>query len=289
MLSGFAMSGLYSTRFGGLRNAHHFYIERVIRIAPQYYFYLIITFIFLYGFEFWFSGFPARKLELVDVFSNIALIPMGLVIYFPSVLNFALIGQAVSLASEMIFYLLVPFIFVYRFATLLACLVSIIVFILATQSYISIVAYSYNFLPGPLIFFIIGHFLYKKQWTWLTMCVTFLLLNHVALVAREEMLTGFNLDIYVGFWVGLLLISFLMHKKPNKIDHFFGNASYGCFLGHYTILIVFRHYNIFDDDKVMFTIYLLVSSILAGFFSHYVIERPTIKYRRIWRSKKLNN
>lgn len=288
ILSGYAMSGLYSTKFGLLKNAHHFYIERIIRIAPQYYFYLIVTFFMLYGLELWFSGFPARKLEWLDVFSNIALIPMGLAIYFPALLNFALIGQAVSLANEMIFYSLVPLIFVYRLSTMFACVVSLVVFFLATQSSISIVAYSYNYLPGPLIFFIIGHFLYKKAWKWLVACVIPLLINQIILIYRGEMQTGFNLDIYVGLWVGLMSIYMLMHLKPNKIDHWLGNASYGCFLGHYSALIAFRHYHFFDDNQLMFSVSLLFVSILAGFISYYFIEHPTIRYRRMWRSNKLN-
>jgi peptidoglycan/LPS O-acetylase OafA/YrhL len=287
MLSGYAMSGLYSSRFGTLKNAHHFYIERVIRIAPQYYFYLILTFIMLFGFELWFSGFPARKLEWVDVFSNITLIPMGLTIYFPALLNFALIGQAVSLANEMIFYLLVPIIFVYRLSTVLACVVSLVLFCLATQSEISIVAYSYNYLPGPLIFFIIGHFLYKKAWLGLAGSVVPLLVNQIILIQQGEMKSGFNLDIYIGLWVGLMTIYLLMHLKPNKIDHILGNASYGCFLGHYVMLIAFRHYHIFDNNLLMFSVSLLSISILAGFISHYLVEFPTIRYRHFWRNKNL--
>jgi len=47
MVSGYVMSALYTNRFVTVKNARYFYMERIIRIAPQYYFYLSIAF-FLY-------------------------------------------------------------------------------------------------------------------------------------------------------------------------------------------------------------------------------------------------
>ena len=287
MISGFAMSGLYSTRFFG-RNVRHFYIERIIRIMPQYYFIWLCTFIMLYGFDIWIKDFPNKNLGIMDVFSNLTLIPMGLTIYFPFLMKFALIGHAVSLANEMIFYVLVPLVLVYRLVTVVAFIISMIVFCLATQSSISAVAFSYNYLPGPIIFFVIGHLLYIKKWNYLIVAIIPLAMNQLYLLYKGGMLTGFNLDIYVGFYVGFAAMLLLMNLKPNKLDHFLGTASYGCFLGHLPLLIAFRYFNIFENNLLMFSISLLFFSIIIGFISYFLVERPTQKYRYYWRDRSNN-
>jgi len=284
MISGFAMSGLYSTRFYS-KDFAYFYIERIIRIMPQYCFYLACTFCMLYGFDIWVSDYPSGNLGAMDVFSNVVLIPMGLTIYFPFLMDFALIGHAVSLANEMIFYMLVPLVLVYRLMSVVAAVISVLVFCLATHSSMSIVAYSYNYLPGPFIFFVIGHLLYLRKWNYIFAAMMPLILNQIYLLHIGEMSAGFNLDIYVGFYFGFMVMFLLMNYESNKIDHFLGAASYGCFLGHLPLLILFKYFKIFEDNLLMFSISLLFASILIGFISYYVVEKPMQKYKSVWRNK----
>ena len=292
MISGFVISALYSSRFVDERATYalRFYIERFVRIAPQYYFYLIFFLFFLYNFDLWYPAFPAREFTLMDAFTNFTLIPMALTIYFPSLLQFAVIGQAVSLATECLFYFIVPLLHMFprsffRHVSVIITMLSLIVFCLATNELLPIVIYSYNFLPGPLIFFFIGYFIYKRQWVYLGSIIFILLVNQSCLYHFGLLTAGFNLDIYVGLYFGLIIIPILKNKKTNYIDNLLGAISYGCFLGHGIILLAFRRYEILSHDKLIFTLLLLFLSLSAGCLSYFLVEKPTLKYRRQFRLK----
>ena len=90
-----------------------FYRDRLIRILPQYYFYSILTFLFLAC-----TGFIAMHYSLSAILSNLLVIPLNLhkffnVSFFANS-DYALIPPAWYLGTELQFYLLAPFLFKYR-------------------------------------------------------------------------------------------------------------------------------------------------------------------------------
>jgi peptidoglycan/LPS O-acetylase OafA/YrhL len=91
---------------------------------------------------------------------------------------------------------------------------------------------------------------------------------------------GFNKEIFLGLYFGAACIMLLRHLRPKKIDNWMGAVSYGCFLGHYPILVTLDHYGIFKESRIRFMFLLLFLSVLAGAVSYFLVELPTLKYRR---------
>lgn len=305
MISGYVISGLYTTKFTKVKNARYFYIDRLIRIAPQYYFYLLIT-IIIFHIPWGIEGIPDSKITVLNLASNITLLPLGLRIYLPSSLNpmatiFPLVGTTWSLANEFIFYLIAPLVLVVPVFTFSALFTSLCVFCLASHGILSIYQFSYWVLPGPLVFFLIGHFIYQRKWAYLTLTIIILFLNHLhliysGLISRYSGLeaTGFNLDIYIGLYFGLIIILFLRSLKPNVIDNWLGSISYGCFLCHFPIYALFivaskRGLIHLGDNQLMYPIIVLLLSCGLGVFSYHFIEKPLRKYRFQRRFNKMDN
>ncbi len=297
MISGYVISGLYTTKFIKVSNAHHFYIDRFIRIAPQYYFYLLITFLTFY-IPWGTDSAPVRNLTTLNLISNVTLIPLGLTTYLPASLNpmatiFPLIGPTWSLANEFIFYLIAPVVLVIPFVTFSALVTSLCVFCLASHGILTIYGFTYWFLPGPLVFFLIGHFIYQRKWWYLTSTMMILFINHLHLISLGRIsiysgieATGFNLEIYIGLYCGLIIILFLKNLRPNVIDNWLGSISYGCFLNHFLLISAMPFLHI--QTVFTFTCTLLILSCCLGTFSFYCIEKPMRKYCRQRRFIKNN-
>jgi peptidoglycan/LPS O-acetylase OafA/YrhL len=159
---------------------------------------------------------------------------------------------------------------------------------------LSIYYFSYWALPGPLVFFFIGHFIYQRKWFYLVSTLAILVINHIHLIysghiARYAGLeaTGLNLDIYVGLYFGVIAILFLKNLKPNRIDNWLGSISYGCFLCHIPVYTLFaaaiRQGIIHPEGTALIHAMILLSSCILGLFSFYCIEKPLRKYRNVWR------
>lgn len=290
IISGYVMSGLYNSRYRTIENAHFFYIDRFLRIAPQYYFYLALTFFVFHKPWTWNTDF-FQPICLTTFISNVLLLPLGLTPYLASVRDvtpmFPLIATTFSLANEVLFYLLVPIILVTPFATFGMAILSLTFFCLATNNIIPNCAFSYWVLPGPLIFFLIGHFICQKKWFPLVLTMLILCGNHVLLIISgfadkaNEASTGFTLDIYNGLYLGVLAILILRNFSSNRIDDWLGSISYGMFLCHLPLMHALGHLTprLMQVLESHISLLILTSSCF-GAFSFYVIEKPIRKYGR---------
>lgn len=280
ILSGFVVSALYSKSFGHLRNAPNFYIERAIRILPQYYYYLILYTIFFVSTE-WFAR--NQHLTLTNLFANITLIPLGLRLYLPDTLHLSsIIMPAHSLATEVIFYLLMPII-IYRFGTLISLLVSLVVFCLASHNIIPIDIHTYWTVPGILIFFLLGHLLYQKNYKLLALSLGVLIANQLHLLMVNQATAEFNKEIYLGVYFGIAMVLILRNFKSNAFDKWCGCLSYGCFLSHIGINQFLGHFQILITYPFANALTLLALSILSGYISYRFVEKKTEHLRRKWR------
>lgn len=283
VLSGYAMSGLFSTRFGSPANAGWFYLERFVRIAPQFYFYLALTLLGPFGLGMWSAHFPERQISAVNLLGNASLLPLGLTAYLPPLDIFAIVGPTVTLANEFLFYLLTPVILVVPAATLAGLALSVTVFVLATHGVVPMANYSYNYLPGPLVFFLAGQFIHQRKYALLGATLTALAMNYGLLGMSGLAGAGFNIELHLGLFCGVAAIMALGRLRNAPLDAWLGLPSYGCFLGHSVILVAMRHYDAFPDSKAAFAIALLAASILLGYMSYFLVERPTVALRRACR------
>ncbi len=226
MISGYAMTGLILTRFSDQKRFSRFYLERVVRLAPQYYFWLafaIITSVCLkwYPYEINLAGFVPYGL-----FSYITVIPLGMQRYFGSV-DALVMPQATTLGIEISFYIISPWLLQSRKLSWIASLICLGVFLMTMLEILPANIFTYFKTPGPMIFYLLGSFLYKKDWLSLgAFTVALVAMLVIGLPQR------FNMEFLLGLIIGLPIILFLIQFPANKLDSALGNASYGCYLGH---------------------------------------------------------
>jgi peptidoglycan/LPS O-acetylase OafA/YrhL len=274
MISGWAMTALLETRFPNPGSALVFYFERFIRLAPQYYLWLAIgvfTALYLHIYSVNTDGFVLHGLM-----AYLLVIPLGLQRYFGSV-DTHIIAQASSLGIEITFYIFSPWVLKSRLFSCLAGCVGLVIFAATSFKILPDNIYTYYNFPGPIIFFILGSFLYKKD----TRSILFFGLALI-LILIFGLPQRFNLEFIIGVVFGLPIVFICSRFPSQRFDSLLGDASYGCFLGHFIVFSFMLYY--FDIDSassgIYFRIMAVVLSCFIGWLSFYLVERPTLAYRR---------
>lgn len=276
MISGYAMTGLLQSRFPREIDAPVFYIERIVRLVPQYYLWLAIAlfsslFLKIYPYEINTQGFYPY-----GIFSYLMVWPLGLQRYIGSV-NALILPQATTLGIEITFYMLSPWILKNKIFSWGCALIGLSIFIGTAFSFLPENIYTYYTSPGPIVFYLLGSFVYQKKWIQMgILAIVLLIILVIGLPQR------FNLEFMVGLITGLPLLIVLARFPSNNIDSAFGDASYGCFLAHG--IVFFAMSNWFHMPISEFTASLRIAAIvlscLVGWISFYGVERPTIPFRR---------
>lgn len=277
MISGYAMTGLIQKRFTNIKSAPTFLLERFVRLAPQYYFWLVIS---LFGWFYLQSPFFENdnvkefinSLYPYGLISYITVIPKAFQAWFP--FKWQVMGQIGTLAIEITLYLLSPWILKSRKMSWLAAFISIFIFIATVFEYLPENAYTYGSTLGPMIFYIMGSFLYRKDWFSLSFFTTVMIILLLINLPQR-----YNIEFLVAIIFGLTALMSLIQLPTNKFDSAMGDASYGCFLCHGVIIDIMTHY-LAQNTTPLHMIFFIIFSCLAGYLSFYFIERPTISFRR---------
>ena len=289
ILSGYAMTGLWDSHYKTRGKSQYFYLERLIRIFPQYYFWLLITLVLTFGLNWWFPGYEEKEISFKVILNALSLIPYALDIYLPETIAWNPIGVTTSLANEEIFYLIAPLLFTFRKTFFAIATVSLFIFFLSIFDIIAINVYSYFYFPGPTVFLFIGHLVYRRD-SFLVNIYGLMILSMICVSAITGNISdGYNREIFVGIILGTFIPILIGNKHETQFSKILGNASYGMFLGHTAVLIVLKHFNCFDDSKFLFGATWYLISIIAGWCSYMVIEKPTLTLRRQVRSKAISS
>ena len=283
MLSGFAMSGLWSKQYKFGKFSLRFYAERILRIYPQYLFYMLLTILLTFVLGWWLPNSQAQKLTPNIICDAFTLIPYSLGIYIRGLVQYNPMGITTSLSNEELFYLIAPLIFISKKFAHFLFLFAGVVFCCSTWGLLTRDVFSYYFQPGPAVFMILGHWIYERNWLSLKIAIGLLAINcSVLLIAGKEFM-GLNPEICVSLFLGIPLI-ILMQKNYNlKGESFFGSMSYGMFLSQTPILIILKHFKLFPHSIFWFGAVWLLSSSFLGRVSFMTIEAPTILFRRRFR------
>lgn len=270
MLSGYAMTGLITSRFNSSASAHLFFLERIVRLGPQYYFWLMASLCAAY-FQVlaphWEGFLPKGLLAYLTV------IPLGTQRYTFE-LKTLLMPQATTLAIEITFYLLSPWVLRSMWLSWGAALVSVGIFAATAAGLLPPNIYTYYNTPGPLAFYVLGSFLYRKDWRSLGLLATM-----IAGTLLPHWERHFDLEWLLALVFGLPILIVLSRLKPNRLDGALGDASYGCFLGHMIIMALVPRAGI-PSTTMQGQCIGIALSCLAGYAVYYVLERPTVPYRR---------
>lgn len=272
ILSGYLMTAVLKNKFTHQYRLQikQFFQDRFLRIFPLYYFYLLLTIFFLLitnRFIFSLTGF----------FSHLTIFPLN---YYQLVrINLEtftinpLITPAWSLASELHFYLLIPFIINKPKVKLFFFFSSLSIFISSSLFLTEPFFFNYVFPLGTLFAFLTGSYLFEHKSgasakpvyaTWLTILTTF-----IYLIITDKTQNGVNAEIFLGFIILVPIISILSNYQDSSYSKILGNLAYPIFLSH---SLAGR----FPSNSI----YAYLLSLALSILGYLLIESPFTKLRR---------
>lgn len=290
LISGYVMTGLIQRHFATPTHIPAFYVDRLLRIMPQYLVYAGATLV-------WFlvtgthTAFLARSLGVADLLNNLAVVPLNFYM-FTGADQFTLIPPAWSLGAELQFYLLAPCMVLWPRLGLVLAVASLGVHAAAVIGRLHTDWFGYRLLAGVLWVFGAGMLLFVLQRSRpalaflmaaaapLVALAIYLLLRHDGLHA-----VPYNREVLIGWGFGLPLLHWLSRRRGGRLDTLAGDVSYGVFLNHFLLLwLLFPASGL---SPAQFTLLAIASILLAG-FTQTVFERPALAWRRRLRLSSRN-
>lgn len=278
ILSGFVMTKLVRTHYMSAGKIPAFYLDRALRLQPQYIFYLSACTIYYFIF-----GIDSALLKSISVESfilNALIIPTNFYMtdFFKGML---IMSPAWSLGLEACFYLIIPFLLILKLR-MVGFICSFVVFLLAYSALIHTDYFGYRLIPGTLFIFLLGSYLADDSGrSKAVITVTF-----VASLSMLVSTLGFginripyNAEVLAGIVIGLPIIALLIHLKRSSLDDELGNISYGVFLNHLLLIWIWQRLGMGTSTLPNLVLLLLVSTVL-GWATYRLIERPVILLRR---------
>ncbi|KAF1068693.1 MAG: O-acetyltransferase OatA [Pseudomonas citronellolis] len=279
LISGFVMTSLIDRHYRRPNRLPLFYLDRLMRLYPQFLFYLVISCLLIYHYL---PGTPqAAELTPGNIAANLAMLPLGFYMF-----NFSgtlLLPPAWSLGLEVSFYLLIPLLLIFRCRGI-AFALSVGVSLCALLGFIDTDIYGYRLLPGMLFIFLCGSLMYRmrRRGAWLVAATTVLAaLLCLAILCGGIARRPFNAEITAGVALGVPVLYLLTKLRYHWFDEWLGNISYGVFLNHYVVMYGLR---IFWPSQAGNVALVLGLALLGSLFSYICIERPVLRLRHALRA-----
>lgn len=328
MISGFYMAMVLNEKYNqpGISNAD-FWKSRLFRIFPAYLLIASLTLLAVlvawWGFSIRLEPFSewsmfSEKFDALDIiilslaqvslfgldFVHFFTIDMsGSVVFTPNfsqhalqLWRFLLVPQAWSLAVELYFYCLAPFIVrrSVKFMAILMVASLAIRLILALVFDFRFDPWSYRFFPSELMFFLSGALawrLSKKEWeapSWRKRAVLGLC---CALIVAGGMLARVGLGGRVFFVspiimaaLFLILPKIFLATKDNKIDRYIGELSYPLYVSH--MLVIWISASLFVHGSPLQRMVVGVGSILFAILIYEVLDKRIDEFRHHFFARK---
>lgn len=278
LISGYVMTSLIRTHYLSLARVPHFYLDRSLRIFPQYLLIATLT-LACYFLVHPDSYFLSRVPQLRDYLNNFAVLPLNYYMFNGSD-KFTLIPPAWSLSAELQFYLLVPLLLIFRMRSL-AFVIGLAVFAVAAADRINSEYYGYRLLPGVLMFFLLGSLLYdwreQKRGLMLVIGVIAAVIGGAFLLHLGGFLgLPYNRETLLGLLIGLPLLYVFGRLPQQALDNRLGDLSYGIFLNHFLIQWTVTGV---PDSASGWALYLGASIALSA-LTQWLVERPVLAWKR---------
>jgi peptidoglycan/LPS O-acetylase OafA/YrhL len=289
LVSGYVMSSLIQRHYSQPQAAPGFYLDRALRLLPQYFFYASITLAWqLYSQAN--TLFLTRAPSASDIFNNLLIVPLNYYMFNGSD-QYTLIPPAWSLGAEIQFYLIAPFVLTARHRLLTVGAISLCVYGAAAINLIHSEWFGYRLLPGVLLFFMLGANLqqrHQRQTGARAAAVYTFACAALAMIALQwlgRLHQPYNLETLLGLMLGLPVLHLLARRIRTWWDDLAGDLSYGVFLNHFLV-----HWVLFPQgvSAAQLPAFVLVC-IALSWLSQRFIERPWHRQRQHLRHAKLLN
>jgi peptidoglycan/LPS O-acetylase OafA/YrhL len=297
ILSGYFTSHLLTKKFDPNFQTIIFYLERFFRISIQYYFYTLLTIIFLLV-----SNYQKIIPSFSAIISNLLIIPLNLhqffyVSFFPNS-DYALIPPAWYLATLLQYYFLAPFLVKSKKLKYSIFVISLLTFISAVFGTIPTIYYGSRFL-GTFVFFLIGDFLYqyqisKKDNFKIVLAVIYLGFISFYLLAQNlgKLKLDYNGPVLLVFLVLFPIIVFLINKPLKisfkNIDRKLGDLSYPMFLNHFLLLWICNYLQIYingsNQDKLIRMSIITSTSVILATLTNF-FEKKLLKTSKLTKTE----
>lgn len=286
-ISGYVMSALIQHHYSQAVAAPRFYLDRLLRIYPQYGIYALVTALW-YGLTQQSTAFLQHAPSLQDVLNNLFIVPLNYYMVNGAD-QFTLIPPAWSLGAELLFYLLAPWLWRYWRVTIGLSLVSLGVQVLAWHGVLHSDWWGYRLLPGVLWIFVLGMGMQRlhagqqqKAAQWLTLAVPVLCGLAVCYLWLSGLLARhYTLEVLTGAAIAmpaLLACTRWPTSAPwRRLDHHLGNISYGVFLNHFLLMWLLSWQAPLNSPQLLG---LVVCSTLLSHCTFQWIETPALQWRR---------
>jgi hypothetical protein len=211
-----------------------------------------------------------------DFFAYITVVPLGIQNY-AWIINTLFMAVATTLAIEITFYVFSPWILRSRTLSYLAAAVSLSLIAAAAFKWMPPAVFTYYNSPGPMVFYIMGNFLRRREWVGLlTIAAATVILCAIGAPAMT------NIEFIAATFIGVPLVMLAARVNPSKLDEALGNASYGCFVSHSLILFPVMNYLFAVESYATVAVRIIaaIGCACVGYLTFLLVEQPTVAYRR---------
>jgi len=286
MLAGYVVTHLLYKHFPPDRLLA-FYAERILRIYPLYFIFLIIVSAFLFTTEFRGPTFTYEKM-----LAHLLIVPLNYYMFLDVsvVRGFCILPPAWSLGAELQAYLILPLIIRRHSAKWIAGFFSLCIFSASTFGIINSDIWGYRLLPGIVFIFLTGSAICRTLkakdaadmfdrtfpaicWAWLV-----LLLAGLVVTAR---LPSYSAAVILGFLIGMPVVVFTSSSSIRlPLNDVMGRVSYGLFLIHLPVAwSLEQFFGMPSTSAVAFLLVMAISVSLSSIASSSV-ERLVWPLRR---------
>lgn len=318
IISGFYMSLIWNEKYSNKNKAYRLFItNRLLRLYPAYWVVLILTLLSSLVLLVYSDGQQSGRLyaflENADkynpasllflIFANIAIFFQDSLMFLglnaqsgnlfftpdysltdPHVFHFLLIPQAWSIALELIFYLMAPFLVGKRlWIILLGIICSIGIRFCLTSAGYNHDPWTCRFYPAELVFFLCGIVSYRfYRSRQMKKSGNLIQIGFLVFVVLATVLYTFA-DFPFKKVLYLLLITFAVpfifeFTRRSSIDACIGDLSYPIYIAHIFVLNILSTLGLFSSDY--FSIYLIITTILFSMLLYYIIIKQIEKFRQ---------